>query len=516
MSKISMVQVPIWLTQSIYPKSTLYNVGGYALISGNISEGVLVNAIKDVLNSTDALEIAYNIFNETSQIISPLSSKFEIAIIDLSAADDADHACLNWIYEDIDKPLNLSEYLLKVALVKCASDKYYWYTKVHHLAFDGYSMSLFFNSVAALYTKRVKGLDASVESTSYAEFIENEAVYRESQNYQVDAVFWNNRLSGDNFEKAFQTCVEAVGVDTMSSRRENLVISRESFSLISQFCELQNCSVFHFFLALILALNKKYGNPDTVIGIPVFNRINKSFKKTLGTFVNVLPFSAPFAAESSFADVLSLIKAELNQCFRHQRFPISEMLTQVNRRGNLYNVTFSYQKNAYDSLLGNASTVIQYLSSGYQQDDLIFHLLEYSSESDLILSVDYKSDLFKESIIRNLLTHFDNLLREVIAHPDVPISELDYLSAAERKELLESFNDTAVAYPEEETLVSLFEAQAAQAAGSPALVFGEQTLSYSELNGLSNRLAHFLRLRGVGREDLVGIMQDRSEWLVIS
>ncbi|MFC0513274.1 amino acid adenylation domain-containing protein, partial [Mucilaginibacter angelicae] len=115
-----------------------------------------------------------------------------------------------------------------------------------------------------------------------------------------------------------------------------------------------------------------------------------------------------------------------------------------------------------------------------------------------------------------LCGHLERLLPAVCGSPDAPISELDYLSAAERKELLESFNDTAVAYPEEETLVSLFEAQAAQAPGSPALVFGDRTLSYSELNGLSNRLAHFLRLRGVGREDLVGIMQDRSEWLVIS
>ncbi|MFC0513436.1 amino acid adenylation domain-containing protein, partial [Mucilaginibacter angelicae] len=146
--------------------------------------------------------------------------------------------------------------------------------------------------------------------------------------------------------------------------------------------------------------------------------------------------------------------------------------------------------------------------------DLTFNFTE--GTEGILLDLTYNSDIYSREMAERLCGHLERLLPAVCGSPDAPISELDYLGAAERKELLESFNDTAVAYPEEETLVSLFEAQAAQAPGSPALVFGEQTLSYSELNGLSNRLAHFLRSRGVGREDLVGIMQDRSEWLVIS
>ena len=91
------------------------------------------------------------------------------------------------------------------------------------------------------------------------------------------------------------------------------------------------------------------------------------------------------------------------------------------------------------------------------------------------------------------------------------------MSAGEKHQLLEEFNDTATDYPKEKTLVDLFEEQAKESGDRVAVVFGNRELIYKELNELSNRLGHYLRSRyGIKADDLVGIKLERSEWMIVA
>src|SRR5215510_6691468 len=103
----------------------------------------------------------------------------------------------------------------------------------------------------------------------------------------------------------------------------------------------------------------------------------------------------------------------------------------------------------------------------------------------------------------------------MVARPDVPLHQLDILGAEERQMLLESFNATACAV-REATLSELFEAQVERTPEATAVVFGEQSLPYQELNARANRLAHYLIRLGVGPESLVGICLVRSFEMVVA
>ncbi|MFC0516339.1 AMP-binding protein, partial [Mucilaginibacter angelicae] len=147
--------------------------------------------------------------------------------------------------------------------------------------------------------------------------------------------------------------------------------------------------------------------------------------------------------------------------------------------------------------------------------DLTFNFTE--GTEGILLDLTYNSDIYSREMAERLCGHLEQLLSAVCGSPDIPISELDYLSAAERKELLESFNDTAVAYDRYRSVIDFFEAQAALAPGSSALVFGDRILSYSELNSLSNQLAWYIRSSSdIGYGSRIGVLLDRSEWSVIS
>ncbi|MFC0513443.1 condensation domain-containing protein, partial [Mucilaginibacter angelicae] len=161
-------------------------------------------------------------------------------------------------------------------------------------------------------------------------------------------------------------------------------------------------------------------------------------------------------------------------------YPFDELIDQLDlprdlSRNALFDVMVVLQntgmgKGVLPTLDGLEVRAYEEVQTESSKFDLTFNFTE--GTEGILLDLTYNSDIYSREMAERLCGHLERLLPAVCGSPDAPISELDYLSAAERKELLESFNDTAVAYPEEETLVSLFEAQAAQAPGSPALVFG--------------------------------------------
>ena len=127
----------------------------------------------------------------------------------------------------------------------------------------------------------------------------------------------------------------------------------------------------------------------------------------------------------------------------------------------------------------------------------------------------YATDLFEAETAARLVGHYGTLLEGVVAAPDARVSRLQILTAAEREQLLVTWNDTAADYPRDRCIHQLFEAQAARTPESVALVFEDQSLTYAELNARANQLAHYLITLGVGPEVLVGICMQRSLELVV-
>src|SRR5262249_60114122 len=106
--------------------------------------------------------------------------------------------------------------------------------------------------------------------------------------------------------------------------------------------------------------------------------------------------------------------------------------------------------------------------------------------------MEYASDLFERASVEALAGRLVRLLEAAVAAPEVAIGRLDILSAWERRTLLGDWNATARALAAA-TLPQLFAAQAAKTPDAVAVVFADEQLSYGELEGRANQLAHHLR-----------------------
>ncbi|NLD49354.1 MAG: AMP-binding protein, partial [Clostridiaceae bacterium] len=95
------------------------------------------------------------------------------------------------------------------------------------------------------------------------------------------------------------------------------------------------------------------------------------------------------------------------------------------------------------------------------------------------------------------------------------ILDFDFINDADRKTILEVFNDTFTEYPREKNIVELFEEQVKSAPESIALISGEEQLTYMELNQRANRLARILIDHGVKKGDIIGLLAERSIEMVV-
>jgi amino acid adenylation domain-containing protein len=149
----------------------------------------------------------------------------------------------------------------------------------------------------------------------------------------------------------------------------------------------------------------------------------------------------------------------------------------------------------------------------YAPFDIDLNVVENNGE--LLLQINYSTDLFEAETINRMLGHFQTLLEGIVANPEQRLSDLPLLTESERHQLLVEWNDTQTNYPQDKCIHQVFEVQVERTPDAVAVVFEDQQLTYRELNSRANQLAHYLRSLGVGPDVLVGFCVERSLEMVV-
>ncbi|MCA1615318.1 MAG: amino acid adenylation domain-containing protein, partial [Acidobacteria bacterium] len=204
----------------------------------------------------------------------------------------------------------------------------------------------------------------------------------------------------------------------------------------------------------------------------------------------------------------------------HQDVPFEKLVEELQpprdlSRHPLFQVMFILQNAPLPSLrLKGLSLVPLDTENETAKFDLTLSVFE-GGDGALRVNAEYNRDLFDCETIDRMLGHFETLLGGVVADPTRRLSQLPLLGADERRRLLVEWNDTSVSYAGDECLHSLVERQAERTPGAVAVVYQDRELTYGELNGRANQLAHHLRELGVGPDVLVGVCAERSVEMVV-
>ncbi|MGW0838496.1 amino acid adenylation domain-containing protein, partial [Streptomyces prunicolor] len=279
-------------------------------------------------------------------------------------------------------------------------------------------------------------------------------------------------------------------------------------------------SVFHLAWARVLATVS--GRDDVVFGTVLFGRMNAGAgaDRVPGLFLNTLPVRVRVGAEG-VGQALEGVRDQLAELLVHEHAPLTLAQQASGMPGGspLFTSLFNYRhskprdraKPAPEA--GAASKSISLVFTREATNYPVAVSVE-DLESKFGLTVDAVGSVDGPALCRLLHTCLDNLVTALEGHSDTPLTAVDILGEAERHQLLTEWNDTAVPV-EAATVPELFAAQAARTPDAVAVVCEGVELSYAELDGRANRLAHVLKERGAGVESVVAVCLERGVDMVV-
>ncbi|MBA3441822.1 MAG: amino acid adenylation domain-containing protein [Pyrinomonadaceae bacterium] len=258
------------------------------------------------------------------------------------------------------------------------------------------------------------------------------------------------------------------------------------------------------------------GQAEIAVGYVGDGREYEELRGAMGLFAKRLPIIHCFDESMRFSDVVKAADGRVREAREWQDYFVPKQTTATNSNlpasSNLP-VGFEFEETVRIEAAAGVSFTVhhQYVCT----DRFKINLSCRRVDGSLTIAIHYDSQLLGRENVKRIAAHLETLIRSAGEKPEALAGELEILSHAERHQLLVEWNQTQGTYPSDRCIHELFEVQVERTPGAPAVVFEDQRLSYGELNAEANRLAHYLRGRGVGPDTAVGLLADRSVEMMV-
>ncbi|WP_141250341.1 non-ribosomal peptide synthetase, partial [Pseudomonas congelans] len=273
-------------------------------------------------------------------------------------------------------------------------------------------------------------------------------------------------------------------------------------------------------LAWAQVLGKVSNRQDVVFGTVLMGRMQagEGADRALGMFINTLPLRVSVGEQGVREGVRATHKC-LTALLGHEyaSLALAQRCSGVAVQTPLFNALLNYRHSGVGSVSEQAMQAWQGIHALSNEERTNYPLtLNVDDLADgFSLTALVVSSIGAQRVCGYMHTALENLLTALEQTPETPLHGLSILPAAECEQLLVDFNDTALDYPQQQTIHGMFEAQVERTPDALAVVHGEQRLTYGELNEQANRLAHALRKQGVQPDSRVGICVERSAEMVV-
>ncbi len=418
----------------------------------------------------------------------------------------------------INKPFKLqTDHMLRANLIRVQPNEHILVFTIHHIASDGWSASILVKELVELYKSFTENQPAHLQAlpVQYADFALWQRQYLQGNVLKNKLAFWKDYLQ--NVEP-LQLPTDHVRPAVQSTKGASISFSvdKDVAQELNNLSRQQNVSIFMTLLAAFNAMLYRYtGQHDICVGTPIAGRQQPELEGLIGFFLNTLALRSDVSGTMPFTELLQQVRVNTLKAFEHQDVPFEKIVEAVVTdrelsRNPLFQVMFILQNTPkVDELLfGDLELSYEPLVHDTTKFDLTFGLTE--TEDGFNGVVEYGAELFEVETINKMIVHFKTLLASITQAPQQPVGLLPMLSAAEKQQLLVDFNNTDTPTPHQKSIADLFEEQAAKTGHRTAVTYGQQSLTYSELNERSNKLAHYLRSHGVQQNTLVPVCIERS------
>ncbi|PLC06711.1 non-ribosomal peptide synthetase [Variovorax sp. RO1] len=523
---VSFMQQGQWFLWQLDAGNTAYHVGGGLGFSGPLDVAALQAALHRLVQRHDSLRTVFGAGPEglPEQRIDP-SARVDIPFADLSALDAATRAVRHReaVLQVCRTPFDLTTGpLLRGALLKMEEGEHQLLLMLHHIVCDAWTVELILDELAQFYAQQVDGVDAHAgpgPEIRYIDFARWQHRWLEGEEGARQLAHWRQRLGGRQPVLDLATDRPRSGQTGYRAVQHVLDVPAPLVRELKQQARAQGGTLFMVLLAAFHAVLFRYtGQEEIRVGVPVAGRNRPETAGVVGAFINTVVMDARLNARMPLAELLAQVRDTAFEAQSNQELPYERLVQALRADGGhagapLFQVMFNHLGEGDRPLRGWPGLVVRRidLEERAAPFELTLETIE-REDGSIRAAFRYAAELFEPATIARLAGHYHRVLA---ADPRQALGALALLDDAEHAQLAAWGVNTA-GHGEAEPVHHVIARRAVAHPDAQALVFGDETLSYAELERRANRLAHRLIARGVRPESLVGVALERSNELVIA
>ncbi|MDP9785927.1 non-ribosomal peptide synthase/polyketide synthase [Pseudomonas fluorescens] len=520
---LSFAQERQWFLWKMDPDSAAYNIPTALRLCGALDKIALRRSFEALVARHESLRTLF-VENDggTCQVI---RAQGQVDFVERRLGGEDEASVQAFIEQQMQAPFDLlNDALLRVALLELAEQEHILVLTLHHIVSDAWSLQVMVDDLMSLYSAFAQGQPALLPALAvqYADYAVWQRQWMAAGERERQLAYWTAQLGGEQPLLELPTDHPRPAQQSLRGGRLPIVLDRALSDALTALARRENITLFVLLLGSFQALLHRYsGQADIRVGVPIANRQRLETERLIGFFVNTQVLRAEFHGDLTGAGLLQQLKQTAMAAQMHQDLPFEQLVDALQPQRNLshsplFQAMFNH-RNETASALENALPGLTVEPLGWAQRTAQFDLSLETTDSPqgLHAALIYATDLFAPATIERMGRHWLNLLQGLVQDLHRPVAQWALLDADERRHMLVDWNATTVSYPLDRSVQGLIEDQVRRTPDAPALVFGEQRLSYAELNARANRLAHTLIEHGVGPDVLVGIAVERSVEMVL-
>ncbi|MBD2521400.1 non-ribosomal peptide synthase/polyketide synthase [Nostoc sp. FACHB-133] len=522
---LSYAQQRLWFLDKLNPNSASYNIPFGLRLVGTINVVALEQSFREIIHRHEALRTNFVVIDGKPLQIIQTQTNWTITVVDLQhlPVTEQQTTAQKLLQQQAIQPFNLeSEALIRATLLILSAKEQWLLVCMHHVVSDGWSMSVFVEELQALYNAYSIGQPSPLLPLpiQYADFAIWQRQWLQGEVLNSQLSYWKQQLANAPTFLPLPTDRPRPAVQTFNGAHLKFTLSAELTQKLEKLSQQQGVTLFMTLLAAYNTLLYRYtGQTDILVGTPIANRDRAEIEGLIGFFVNTLVMRTNLAENPSFSELLPRLREMALSAYAHQDLPFEMLVEALQPERDmshtpLFQVMFVLQNTPVSQLELTGLSVSELpIETSTVKFDL--SLVMENTGTGLVGWWQYNIDFFSCSTIERMMGHFVTLLEGIVANPQERISQLPMLTASEQQQLLVEWNNTQVDYPQNKCIHQLFEEQSLSTPDAVAVVFGNQQLTYRQLNCRANQLAHYLQSLGVKPDVLVGIFVERSLEMVV-
>jgi amino acid adenylation domain-containing protein len=523
----SLAQERLWFLEELNPGRSTYNNPWRLRLSGRLDVDALRQALVEIVARHEVLRTSFGLADGRPVQTIASSVELDVPLTDLRSVPEGEREteAQRISEEEAARPFDISRApLVRARVLRVGDEEHLLMLTIHHLVSDGWSFAILAQELATLYRDFREGRPSSLAPLrlQYADYALWQRDWLRDENLERPLEYWRERLEavpplelpGDRPRRALPT-----GAGAMLARSVPAAVTAP----LAELAQREGATLFMALVAGLHTLLARYsGQDDVLIGTANANRNRTEIEALVGFFVNMLVLRADLSGEPSFRALLAQERERSLEAIRYQDLPFEKLVEALQpvrdpARTPFFQVALTLQNTSsglpeFEGLEAES----WFAATGSARFDLML-FVDGDAARGLDLTLEYSTELFDRATAERFLEHYELLLAAAVRDPDAAVTRLPMIGTEELRRIERLCNrDTEAGAPPTQSVDELFAEQVARSPDAPAVTFGDETVTYEELDRRAGRLANRLLALGVGHETPVALCLERSLDLVVA